>query len=109
MGRIRAMVVANSIVEPAVRLAALVTLSSLAVPGPVALPSAYLVALIASTVFAGSVFVRRVWPDLAGVRARIRLGEMLSFAVPVMLTDLTTRGFRSITTFLFSLFRTTAE
>ncbi len=109
VGRVRDMVVANSIVEPVVRLGALVVLFAGNVTGPIALPAAYLVALVASSVYAGIVFRSRVWPQLAQVRARIRVRETLGFAVPVMLTDLFTRGFRSFNTFLFAVFRTSTD
>lgn len=109
VGRIRDMVLANSIIEPVARLAALVVFFFAGASGPVALPAAYLAAIAVSTAFAGAVFVARIWPQLAPVRARFDLRETLAFAFPVMVTDLFSRGLRSFNTFLFALFRTAPE
>ncbi len=109
VGRIRDMVVANSIIEPVARLAALVALFLAGVSGPVALPAAYFAAIAVSTAYAGAVFVSRIWPQLAPVRARYDMRETLAFAFPVMVTDLFSRGLRSFNTFLFAVFRTAPE
>ena len=107
--RIRDMVLANSVIEPVARLVVLVAFFVAGTSGPVALPGAYFAALVASTFFASAVFVTRVWPELAIVRARCDLRETLAFAFPVMLTDLFSRGLRSFNTFLFAVFRTAPE
>lgn len=108
-GRIRDMVLANSFIEPAVRLAALLSFFLAGSSGAFALPAAYFVALGASTVFAGARFAGRVWPELSAARSQFDLRETLSFAFPVMLTDLFSRGLRSLNTFLFAAFRTAPE
>jgi O-antigen/teichoic acid export membrane protein len=107
--RIRLMVVANNFVEPVTRLVALLALYAAGVSGFVAMPYAYLVALVVSSLFAVVAFRRQVWPLLAGVEPALRVRETVAFAVPVTLNDLATRGFRSFNTYVFALFRSSAE
>jgi O-antigen/teichoic acid export membrane protein len=109
LGRIRAMVVANNVIEPCARLVALVAFFSAGVSGYHALPFAYLAALIFSSLFALLVFSRHAWSLVASVQADYRVKETLAFVVPVTLNDLATRSFRMFNVVVFALYRTSTE
>jgi O-antigen/teichoic acid export membrane protein len=109
LDRIRLMVVANNVVEPLTRLTALVGLYAAGVSGYVALPYAYLIALVVSSLFALTLFRKHVWARLAGVPTILRVRETFAFTVPVTLNDLASRSFRSFNTYLFALYRTSTE
>ncbi len=109
MGRIRDMVVANNVVEPLTRLLALLALFGAGVSGYYAIPAAYAIALVASSVCALAVFVRHVWPMIAGVKAVMRVKETLAFVVPLTLNDLATKSFRAFNIGVFAVYRTTVD
>jgi O-antigen/teichoic acid export membrane protein len=109
LGRIRTMVVANNIIEPTARLVALFAFFIGGFSGYVALPSAYLAALIFSSLFALLVFSRQAWTLVAKVPAEYRIKETLAFAVPVTINDLATRSFRTFNVAVFALYRTSVE
>jgi O-antigen/teichoic acid export membrane protein len=109
LDRIRSMVVANNVVEPIVRLTALVALFGAGAMGLRALPYSYLIALVASSLFAIALFAHEFWPRLAGARAEYRVRETLAFTIPVTLNDLASRSFRSAIVFLLAPFLTSAE
>jgi len=109
LGRIRAMVVANNMIEPTARLIALFVFFGAGVSGYIALPFAYLAALVFSSLFALLVFSRQVWSRVAGVPAEYRIKETLAFVVPVTLNDLATRSFRTFNVAVFALYRTSTE
>lgn len=109
MGRIRDMVFANNIVEPLSRLIALLALFGAGVSGYYAIPAAYAIALIISSMYALSVFVRQVWPKIAGVKAQMRVRETLAFVIPLTLNDLATKSFRAFNIGVFAVYRTTID
>ena len=104
LDRIRLMVIANNVVEPIARLAALLGLYAVGFWTFRALPASYLIALVASSLFAIALFYRQFWPRLASARAIYRVRETLAFTVPVTLNDLATRSFRSLNIFLLAPF-----
>jgi O-antigen/teichoic acid export membrane protein len=109
LGRIRSMVVANNLIEPTARYLALLAFFAAGVSGYVALPFAYLAALVFSSLFALAVFSRHVWSLIATVRAEYRVKETLAFVVPVTLNDLGTRSFRTFNIAVFAAYRTAVE
>jgi O-antigen/teichoic acid export membrane protein len=109
LGRIREMVVANNVVEPATRLVALAVLFFAGVSGYYAIPGAYAAALVLSSAFAVFVFIKDVWPSMAGVRATMRVKETLAFILPITLNDLATRSFRAFNLTVFAYFRSTID
>jgi O-antigen/teichoic acid export membrane protein len=109
MGRIRDMVVANNVVEPTTRLVAVVSLFGAGVSGYYAIPGAYAIALVVSSAFAFAVFLKNVWPSIAGVPAAMRVKETLAFATPLALNDLATRSLRAFNIGVFAVYRTAAE
>lgn len=109
MGRIRDMVVANNIVEPSSRLLALLALFGAGVSGYYAIPAAYAIALVLSSIYALGVFIRHVWPMIAGVKAVMRVRETLAFVVPLTLNDLATKSFRAFNIGVFAVYRTAVD
>ncbi len=109
LGRIRDMVVANNVVEPVARLIALVALFGGGVSGYYAIPGAYAIALVLSSVFAVFIFLKNVWPSLAGVKATMRVKETLAFIIPITLNDLATRSFRAFNVTVFAVYKTATE
>jgi O-antigen/teichoic acid export membrane protein len=109
LGRIRTMVIANNVIEPTARLVALFAFFASGVSGYVALPFAYLAALVFSSLFALLVFSRHAWTLVASVTAEYRVRETLAFVVPVTLNDLATRSFRTFNVALFAFYRTSTE
>lgn len=106
MGRIRDMVLANNIIEPLTRLAALLVLFASGVSGYYALPGAYAIALVVSSLFGVVIFAKSVLPTLAGVRPVLRVRETLAFVIPITLNDLATRSFRTFNIAIFAVYRT---
>lgn len=109
LDRVRLMVIANNAVEPLTRLAALLTLFVAGVSGYYALPSSYLLALVASSFFAIVLFKRHFWSTLAPAKPEYRVRETLAFSLPVTLNDLATRSFRSFNVFMLAPFLTSAQ
>lgn len=109
LGKIRDMVVANNVVEPATRLVALGALFLAGVSGAYAIPGAYACALVVSSLFAIFVFARDVWPSLRGVKATFRVKETLAFIIPITLNDLATRSFKAFNVTVVGVFRTATE
>lgn len=108
LGRFNLLVLTNNVVEPSTRLVALGVLFVLRVPGLIAIPLAYLCALIVSTVVAAVPF-RIAWKKLRNIRPEYHVRETLAYIAPVMLNDLATRSFRSVNVFLLALFLTTED
>src|SRR4029078_1966961 len=95
LGRIRDMVAANNIVEPVARLVALGALFTAGVSGYYAIPGAYAIALVVSSLFAIFIFAKNVWPTLVGVKATMRVKETLAFISPGKVNDLATRSLKA--------------
>ncbi len=109
IGRIRDMVAANNVVEPVARLVALLALFGAGTSGYYAIPGAYAIALVVSSVVALLIFLKNVWPRIAGVRAVLRVKETLAFVIPITLNDLATRSFRTFNIVVFAVYRTPSD